>query len=371
MNPDDPQFQIETDRIRLSGRWTAGRLNRIDGRLTPRLLPLGTGLSMDLGGVITLDTAGAWMIQRLLIDLRKNGHSISLDGASPAVSSMLELVASHDDPRERPTSRKLPGLLEKIGRESLNFLIIGYEFLSFLGEGALTTLRAFTSPRRLRPRMIFQTIEQAGVNALPIIGLLSFLIGVVIAYQSALFLRQYGANVFLADLVGISMARELAPLMTAIIVAGRTGSAFTAQIGTMMVTEEVDALRAMGIRPLEVLVTPKVLGLIIALPLLTLFADAMGVLGGIVIGRTVLDISAAAFLDRLTQAVSVSSYLVGLAKAPVFAAVIAAVGCYQGFKVRGSAESVGRRTTMSVVQSIFLVIVLDAMFSVLFNWLGI
>lgn len=371
MNPEDPELRREGNVVHLRGHWTATRLKRIEGRLASRTLPASTSLTLELSGIAKLDTAGAWLIQRLLADRRGSGQEIGTRGASEHVAAMLELVAAQADPRAAPAVRKLPGILEQIGRESVSVLNIGYEFLSFVGEGALTTLRAFAAPRRLRPRMLIKTIEQAGVNALPIIGLLSFLIGVVIAYQSAVFLRQYGANVFLADLVGISMARELAPLMTAIIVAGRTGSAFAAQIGTMMVTDEVDAIRAMGIRPLEVLVTPKMLGLIIVLPLLTLFADVMGVLGGMVIGRTVLDISAAAFLDRLAQAVSVSSYLVGLAKAPIFAAVIAAVGCYQGFKVRGSAESVGQRTTMSVVQSIFIVIVLDAVLSVMFNRLGI
>lgn len=371
MSPDTPQLQVEDGIVRLQGDWTATRLNRIEGRLGSRLVPDSAGLMLDFSAVGKLDTAGAWLIQRLLIDRRNKGQEIRTRGASEHVVAMLELVAAQPDPRGTPITRKHPGVLETIGRESVGILSIGYEFLSFVGDGALTTLRALTSPRRLRPRMLLKTIEQAGVNSLPIIGLLSFLIGVVIAYQSAVFLRQYGANLFLVDLVGISMARELAPLMTAIIVAGRTGSAFTAQIGTMMVTEEVDALSAMGIRPMEVLVTPKMLGLIIALPLLTLFADVMGILGGMVVGRTVLDLSATVFLDRLAQTVSVSSYLVGLAKAPIFAAVIAAVGCYQGFKVRGSAESVGQRTTMSVVQSIFMVIVLDAVFSVLFNRLGI
>lgn len=371
MNPVAPQLRVEDGVIHLQGQWTAPLLNSLERRLLPSRLPSTQPLVIDLTGVERMDTAGAWVVRRMLADCEASGRTASTRGANAPVAAMLELVASHPDPRSTPAARRRPGTLETVGRESIATLRIGYEFLSFLGEGALTTLWAFSAPRRLRPRMVLRTIEQAGVNALPIIGLLSFLIGVVIGYQSAVFLRQYGANVFLADLVGISMARELAPLMTAIIVAGRTGSAFTAQIGTMMVTEEVDAIRAMGIRPLEVLVAPKMLGLIVALPLLTLFADLMGVLGGMVIGRAVLDISPVAFMDRLVQAVSVSSYLVGLAKAPIFAMVIAAVGCYQGFKVRGSAESVGRRTTVSVVQSIFMVIVLDAVFSVLFNWLGI
>ena len=184
-------------------------------------------------------------------------------------------------------------------------------------------------------------------------------------------LEQYGASLFIADLVGLSMVRELAPLITAIIVAGRTGSAYTAQIGTMQVTEEIDALRSMGIPPMDLLVLPKLLALIVALPLLTVYADIMGVLGGMVMSSAQLDIAFSTYIDRLLVAVSVDSYLVGVGKAPVFAAIIATIGCYQGFQVVGSAESVGRRTTVSVVQSILAVIVVDAAFSIAFSRLGI
>ncbi|APZ43355.1 ABC transporter permease [Acidihalobacter ferrooxydans] len=371
MSHGTPTLRTEGAVVHLGGSWIAAQLRNLDGKTLQRAMPHDSALTLDLGAVDTLDTSGAWLIQRLLLDLRAAGRDVTTQHANPNIAALLELIGAQNDPRAHSGARRPPGLLETVGRASLGTLRTAYEFLSFLGEGALTTLRATAMPRHLRPRMLLKTIEQAGVNALPIIGLLSFLIGVVIAYQSALFLRQYGANIYLADLVGISMVRELAPLMTAIIVAGRTGSAFTAQIGTMMVTEEVDALRAMGIRPLEILFIPKVLGLMIALPLLTLFADVMGVLGGAVIGQTVLGISPHAYFDELIQAVSVSSYLVGLSKTPVFAVVIATVGCYQGFKVRGSAESVGQRTTLSVVQAIFLVIVIDAAFSIIFNGLGL
>ena len=206
---------------------------------------------------------------------------------------------------------------------------------------------------------------------MPIVGLLTFLMGVVIAYQGADQLQRFGANIFIADLVGLSMVRELSPLLTAIIVAGRSGSAYAAQIGTMKITEEIDALRTIGVGPTELLVLPKMLALIIALPLLTLYADVTGVLGGMLMARSKLDVSFDVFLDRLGEAVSLSSFLTGIGKAPVFAAIIALVGCYRGFQVSGSADSVGRQTTVSVVQSIFLVILADALFSVAFNWLKI
>jgi len=223
----------------------------------------------------------------------------------------------------------------------------------------------------MRWRPLLAVLETAGAHALPIVGLLSFLMGLVIAYQGGVQLRNYGANIFVVELVALTMLRELAPLLTAIIVAGRTGSAFTAQIGTMRVTEEVDALATIGISPMALLVVPKLLGLMIALPLLALFADIAGILGGMVMAALMLGVAFPDFLDRLPMAVDLTSLFIGLGKAPVFAAIIALVGCYQGFQVGGSAESVGRQTTLSVVQAIFLVIVVNAVFSVAFSILGI
>jgi phospholipid/cholesterol/gamma-HCH transport system permease protein len=229
-------------------------------------------------------------------------------------------------------------------------------------------LRSVARPERIRWRAIAYSLQATGFEALPITGLLSFLMGIVIAYQGAEQLRQFGANIYVADLVGLSMVRELSPMLTAIIVAGRSGSAYAAQIGTMKVTEEIDALRTIGVDPLELLVLPKVLALIVALPLLTVYTDVMGVLGGMIMAHAQLDVSFGAFLDRLNEAISLDSYLVGVGKAPVFAVIIALVGCYQGFQVGGSADSVGRQTTLSVVQSVFLVIVTDAVFSIVFSW---
>jgi phospholipid/cholesterol/gamma-HCH transport system permease protein len=226
-------------------------------------------------------------------------------------------------------------------------------------------------PLRMRWRAVLAEIEIGGFDALPIIGLTSFLLGVVVAYQGADQLKHYGANVFVVELVGYAMLREFAPLIGAIIIAGRSGSAHTAQIGTMVVTEEIDAMRTIGIDPLERLVLPKVIALAIALPLLTVFADLTGVFGGMVMARSQLDISFVEFADRFGRVMQGSALLIGVGKSLVFALIIVMLGCFQGFRTRGSADSVGRQTTLSVVQSIFVVIFADGLFSVAFNLLDL
>ena len=214
-------------------------------------------------------------------------------------------------------------------------------------------------------------IRSAGLNALPIVGLLAFLMGVVVAYQGAGQLRTFGANIFVVDLVGLSLLREFAPLITAIIIAGRSGAAYAAQIGTMVVTEEMDAMRTIGIAPQEMLVLPKLMALVIALPLLTVYADLMGVGGGMLMAKTRLGVGYAEFVERFVKAVSVTDYLVGVLKAPVFAFIIVVASCFQGFRAQGGADGVGQQTTRSVVWSIFMVIVVDAVFSVVFSVLDL
>jgi phospholipid/cholesterol/gamma-HCH transport system permease protein len=265
----------------------------------------------------------------------------------------------------------MKALLQRVGSGSLAAGEQAKALLHFLGETAMAGLGCLRHPARIRWRTVAFNIRSAGLDALPIVGLLAFLLGVVVAYQGSGQLQTYGAAIFVVDLVGLSMLREFAPLITAIIVAGRSGSAYAAQIGTMVVTEEMDALRTIGIAPQELLVLPKLLALVIALPLLTVFADALGVAGGMLMAQVRLDVGYGEFLDRFVKAVAVRDYLIGVLKAPVFAAIIVVVGCFQGFRTQGGADGVGQQTTRSVVWSIFLVIVVDAAFSVALNALDL
>jgi phospholipid/cholesterol/gamma-HCH transport system permease protein len=243
--------------------------------------------------------------------------------------------------------------------------------LSFFGQTVVVLGRVALRPSRLRLTSLTHHLEQTCVNALPIVGLITFLIGIVMAYQGADQLRRFGAEIYTVDLLAISTLREIGILITAIVVAGRSGSAFTAEIGMMKVNEEVDALRTLGLDPFEVLVVPRLLALMIALPLLAFFADMMALFGGALMCAFALDISPAQYIDRLTYAIWPRTFWVGIVKAPVFAFLIAMVGCYEGLTVNGSAESVGRKTTLSVVVAIFLVIVFDAIFSIVFSAIGL
>ena len=351
-----------------AGAWTVQEIAQLEQRLEVFPWPDQGNLVIDSSAISALDTAGAWLLHRTVRALEQRGRNVKINGLRPEFGTLLQLIASRCLTPERPTPAKI-GLLTRIGQSAWRGLIGLSSMLSFIGESSVVLLRLLAQPRRIRWRPILHNLQTAGFEALPIVGLLSFLMGFVIAYQGADQLERFGANIFIADLVGLSMLRELSPLLTAIIVAGRSGSAYAAQIGTMKVTEEIDALRTIGIGQTEMLVLPKMLALIIALPLLTIWADVAGLLGGMLMARSKLDVGFDVFLERIGNAVSLSSYLTGIGKAPVFAAIIALVGCYQGFQVTGSADSVGRKTTVSVVQSIFLVIVADALFSVIFNWL--
>jgi len=363
-------LRIDGSLLRCGGNWTVNQMSALELWLKQVRLPEGR-IQIDLSKVQHIDTGGAWVLQRLMLTLERRQQTVDISGLSAEASGLLELVRSTAiTPESVPRSRH-SGVFEDLGRGSLESARYSIGLLAFVGEMAGIWLGQLLQPTRIRWREIVHELGEAGYKALGIVGLLSFLLGVVIAYQGGMQLRQYAASLFVADLVGLSMVRELAPLITAIIVAGRSGSAYTAQIGTMQVTEEVDALRSMGIAPMELLVLPKLLALIIALPLLTVYADIMGVLGGMVMASVQLDVGFSAYIDRLSTAVSVDSYLVGIGKAPVFAAIIATLGCYQGFQVVGSAESVGRHTTLSVVQSIMAVIVIDAAFSIALSYFGI
>lgn len=327
---------------------------------------------LELSGLETLDTAGAWLLYRTQRRLEQLGATVEIVGAAPPNAALLQRMA----PRERrsllrPQRSALRSLVERVGASVIREGLEGRDLLNFFGLICVTAVRVVLQPGRVRFTSVAAHIEQVGFNAMPIVGLLSFLIGVVLAFQGADQLRAFGAEIYTINLLGISVLREIGVLLTAILIAGRSGSAFTAEIGTMKVNEEIDAMQTLGLDITEVLVLPRLLAVVIALPLLVFFADMAALAGGALMSTAALGLSFAQFVSQLRAALHFSTYWTGLVKAPVFALLIGLVGCYEGLKVEGGAESVGRQTTKAVVVSIFLVIVADAIFSIMFSWMHI
>ena len=329
-------------------------------------LPARSAVSFDLSQTSGLDTAGAWL---LVTTLRRTGGGVV--NASAAQRSLLDTVTGalpaevHDLPRRRPVH-----LIEDLGRATAAGLRGLIDITGFFGLVVARLGRTILHPSRLRlTSTVFHT-QQAGLNAVPIVALMGILIGIVLAYQGADQLRQFGAEVFVVDLIAISVLRELAVLLTAIIVAGRSASAFTAAIGSMKMREEVDAMRTLGLDPIELLVLPRILALILFLPVLTLVADLTGLLGGALMSWYELGLSPGVFRTRLLET-DVTHFLVGMAKAPFFAVIIGVIGCFQGLRVEGNTDSLGRLTSRSVVQAIFMVLAADGTFSVFFAALGV
>jgi phospholipid/cholesterol/gamma-HCH transport system permease protein len=322
---------------------------------------------LDLHKLDGLDTPGALFLCELA------GKRVELTGVRAEHKQLLDLIGSL---KNKPLlkARAIPRwrqLVIQVGKGTDDFLRDSLDVIAFVGRTVSTAGYTLLHPSLLRPASISRQIAETGIYAVPIIGLMAVMISVVIGYQSVTQLRPYGAEDLTVDLVAVSMLREMGVLITAIMVAGRSGSAFTAEIGVMKSREEIDALQVMGLEPMTLLVLPRLIGLIITLPLLTFFSDIMGLLGGAMISQSLLHISFFQYLDRVREAVDTNDLLVGLIKAPVFAFFIATVSCMHGLRVRGSAESVGRETTRAVVKGIFLVIVFDALFSVLFEKIGI
>ena len=366
---------IDDDRLdmRLSGPWTLSDAEVMDRRLRTLDYAGIRRAALDLSGVTGLDTAGGWLIHRTVTDLQQAGAEVDVSGLPPRYQSLFTEIGrgERDLTIDAPGPNKVVEILARLGKGTFSACDEAARLLAFFGMLVVKTGRAIVQPHRIRPKSLASHIEQTGLDAIPIVALLSFLIGVVLAYQGADQLRRYGAEVFTVNLLGISILRELGILITAIIIAGRSGSAFTAQIGTMKVNQEIDAMETLGLDPIDVLVLPRIFALAITLPLLGFMANMIGLLGGAVMSWVVLDINFQTFVSQLQMAVTVNHLFVGLIKAPVFAFVIAMVGCYEGLKVSGSAESVGQQTTRAVVEAIFLVIVIDAMFSVAFSIMGI
>ncbi|HVA35845.1 MAG TPA: MlaE family lipid ABC transporter permease subunit [Stellaceae bacterium] len=359
--------------LRPRGRWVVADAQALDRRLAEIRRGPARRIRIDLDGVEAMDTTGAWLLFRLKRSLEAEGAVVTLDRAGAELAPLLSQVEKR---QSVPVSAPRRGfgpfvLLAHVGFRTVELLSLARALLGFFGEVAATLLRTAAHPRRLRFTPMVAQMDRAGVSALGIVGLLSFLVGIVMTYIGAQQLKPYGAEIFTVNLLAVAFLRELGGLLAAIIIAGRSGSAFTAEIGAMIVNEEIDAMRTLGLDPIELLVVPRVLGLILTLPFLTFWADFTGLAGGAVICRMSLDIPLTTFLDQLRGAVSLWSVFLGIIKAPFFAACIALIGCNEGLRVTRSAESVGRHTTQSVVQAIFLVIVFDALFSIFFNELRI
>ena len=350
--------------LALSGPYVIATVGRIDDEL----LALDADLSrIDLGEVTEIDTVGAWMVSTLARD-----HEAEVVGASERATRLMQAVDIQDEPIDMrpervPVWERVP---ESVGVMLGNSVVAVRGVIGFLGQLLLAFGSIIRHPSRFRGRALVRQLELVGVAALPIIGLMSFLIGIVIAQQGAVQLAQFGAETLTVNLVGRITLRELGVLMTAIMVAGRSGSAFAAQIGTMKLTEEVDAMRTIGISPMEALVVPRILAAVLMMPLLGFFSCAVAVIGGAVISDVTLGIPFLSFLARIQEVVPTYDLWVGLIKAPVFGLIVALAGCYQGMQVEGNSEEVGLRTTKAVVSAIFAVIVIDAFFAIFFTELG-
>ncbi len=344
------------------------------GAVAPDLaaVPRDGDLTVDLGGVDRIDTTGAWVVHKLLRDLDGAGRKADLDGASDDAKRLIDQVAANDKPAARrpPHANRAVERLDLIGHAVVHAIYTLGEFLAFLGQTMVVLFQTLIGRRSLRWNAVIHQMEVVGANALGIVTLLLFLVGIVVAQQGAVQLQQFGAEVFTVNLIGRSVVRELGILLVAIMVAGRSGSAFAAQIGSMKLNEEIDAMASIGMSPIEVLVVPRVIAMVVMMLLLALYGAVMAIIGGGLFCWISLNIPPASFVLRIQDVTPLSDLLIGLFKAPVFGFIIAVTGCFQGMEVTGNAESVGLRTTQAVVQSIFLVIVLDAFFAVFFTALG-
>lgn len=350
--------------LRFSGTLVIAAVNGLDTRLRGLEGPVR---EIDLGGIDHIDTVGAWLIHRTARD-----HDAKITGADNDAKRLIEAVGDVDEdtPLRIPRPTSLIRFLTEVGVGVVTAATTFLRFLAFVGQVVKAGFILMANPRRFRIHAVVQHFDMVGVRALAIVGLMSFLIGVVIAQQGAVQLRQFGAEVFTVNLVGRLTLRELGILMTAIMVAGRSGSAFAAQIGTMKITEEIDAMRTIGVVPTEALVIPRVLAAVIMMPLLGIYASLMSLIGGGLLCWIILDIPPTTFIQRLREVTPITDLWIGLIKAPVFGAIIAMCGCFQGMQVEGNSEQVGLKTTAAVVQAIFLVIVLDAFFAVFFSNIG-
>jgi len=351
--------------VMLAGPMIVSSVGELDVRLRELAGPVAR---IDLSGVPAIDTVGAWIVARLAEE-----HGATVTGASQEAQRLIAAVRTKPEAAsaaEGADQAPLTRLLERTGAETKAYWQGVIELLDFLGALLIAGARVLRHPSRIRWISLVRQMDLVGVGALPIVGLMSFLIGIVIAQQGAVQLRQFGAEIYTVNLTGRLSFRELGILMTAIMFAGRSGSSFAAQIGTMKLTEEVDAMRTIGVSPVEALILPRVMASIIIMPLLGFYAAVLSIIGGAFISMFSLEIPFFTFLSRIQEVVPTHDLWVGIIKGPVFGLIVALAGCYQGMRVHGNSEEVGLKTTVAVVQAIFAVIVLDAFFAVFFTEVG-
>jgi phospholipid/cholesterol/gamma-HCH transport system permease protein len=364
--PESIKYDPNTRRLICQGEWSLATFPQLKKILKGIQWPTTGKVIIDGKGITKLDSSGAWL---LILGVNEFAPQliVEFESLSEPQQKLVDIIQEKIPDLSDIPAVKVPNLLARIGKTAILQMMEVRDYLAFIGELAIEGLRLMLHPSKMRWPALASIVEDTGFNALFIVGLLSLMIGIVITYQMGLQLRNYGANIYIVDLLGLSVLREFAPLITAIIVAGRTGSAFAAQLGTMKVNQEIDALNTMGVKPAVLLLLPRLIGLMVALPLLTIWADFFGVFGGMAMSNNMLDITWYNFVHRFQHVISLKTLLIGLGKAPVFALLIASIGCFEGMKVQGSADSVGKHTTKSVVLSIFAIIVVDAIFSVLLS----
>lgn len=358
-------FDQEHHQYICQGNWTIHHIAELQQLI--KKTKVITDANINGEKITALDSAGAWLLLNWQMTITKQPKLERFKGFSEQQSTLLELVSKRLEEEKPIPPPPHVSAIARIGEHTYDLWQGTKKYLNFVGQLTTEILRVVRKPSSFRWSEVSGIIYRNGYLALPIIGLLSLMIGVVLAYQMGLQLRNYGANVYIVDLIGIAILREFGPLLTAIIIAGRTGSAYTAQLGIMKINQEVDALNTMGVTPGEILLLPRVLGLLIALPLLSMWADIFGVLGGMIMANNMLHITWYDFLTRFPTVIKLKNLYLGIGKAPFFALIISSVGCYKGMQVTGSAESVGRNTTSSVVLAIFYIIIADAAFSVIFS----
>jgi len=355
--------------LRLRGPWRIENVAEIERALDEVDGPPEGRLLIDCSRVESIDLSAAWLLQQRVERAQADGTRIEFVGKVPEHFAFIRDAVERVDAGERPAPPSRGTLHDGIiwlGRVAVQQAKQAKQALTFVGRMAVTGAKAMRSVQHLRLTSITRHVYETGIQAIPIVSLIAFLISVIVAYLGAQQLQTFGAEIFTVDLVAISVLREMGVLLTAIIVAGRSGSAFAAEIGVMRLNDEIDALQSMGVDYFEVLVMPRIVGLVIALPLLTIVADAMGLAGGALLSFFLLDISLSQFIPRVQDALAPTTFWAGLIKAPVFAILIAMVGCYRGLQVRDSSRELGRLTTVAVVQAIFLVIFADAVFAIVF-----